>query len=513
MRLLVHSTPDMYNRRAAGRHFLMTSQIQTNPAERAVNWIERRRWLAFALIAILLAIQITPKLTMSPDGVSYMSIARSLIFHGELKRLGSPHLRYAPAYPILVSPAFFFGPRPFLPAQIIQWLFTILLILATYAWFAPYAGRSAIWITLLALLNTGFWDLFRQVSSELAFMPCLMWGSVLLAAATRTTSAWRAAAMIAGGIVLVAVATLTRQAGALLVIGFTLALILRAMRRQITWTRAILCAASLGITIAAISWALIAFDHHGARAAGPAEIGYTDAFRAPDNSLTSQIIEGVRRQSAEVGRLLIPGMWKAHAVAHDWHALNTWIYLAVCVPVAIGWWKLCKTTADPLALTLPFYIALYVVYPFDSGTRFTVPMLPVLAASLWFILSPLRNNRAPVFLLLILFHVSVAIGYWIDDAAHVRHRWQHWPAIQQLARIIPPEAKIIALRGGTGDDWMFLMYVTDRPVAPESLNEPLTKDADWIVTSNPNESFSGFHPITQITNYKIETRDTPNALK
>ena len=503
----------MYNRRAAGRHFPMTSQIQTNPADRAVKWIERRRWLAFVFIAILLAIQITPKLTMSPDGVSYMSIARSLISHGELNRLGSPHLRYAPAYPILISPTFFFGPRPFVAVQIIQWLCAILLIVGTYAWFAPYAGRSAIWITLLALLNAGFWDLFRQASSELAFMPCVMWGSVLLAAAAKTPSARRATAMMAGAIVLVAIASAIRQAGALLTIGFVLALTLRAIRRQITWTRAIACAASLGISIAAVSWGLIAFDHHGAREAGPAEIGYTDAFRAPDASLVSQIIEGVRRQSAEVGRLLIPGMWKAHALAHDWHDPNTWIFLAACLPIAIGWWKLCKTTADPLALTLPFYLALYVIYPFDSGTRFTVPMLPVLAASLWFILAPLGNNRSPVFLILIILHTSVAVGYWIDDAAHVRHRWQHWTAIQQVSHAIPPEAKIIVLRGFAGDDWMFLMYLTDRPVAPESINDPLAKDADWIVTSNLDEYFPGFHPVTQVGNYKIETRDTPNARK
>jgi 4-amino-4-deoxy-L-arabinose transferase-like glycosyltransferase len=503
----------MYNRRAAGSHFLMTSQNPTHPAHRAVNSIERHPRLTFAVIAILLAMQITPKLTMSPDGVSYMSIARSLISHGQLIRLGSPHIRYAPAYPILISPAFFLGPRPFLAVQIIQWLYAILLILGVYAWFAAYAGRSAIWITLLALLNTGFWDLFRQVSSELAFMPCLMWGSVLLAAAIKTPSLRRAATMMAGAILLVAIATLTRQAGALLVIGFALALIVCAVRRQITWPRAIAFAAAVGISIAIVSWGLIAFDHHGAHQAGPAEISYTDAFRAPNDTLPSQILEGIRRQSAEVGRLLIPGMWKAHAVAHGWHDLNTWIYLAFCVPIAIGWWKLCKTTADPLALTLPFYIALYVVYPFDSGTRFTVPMLPVLAASLWFLLSPLANNRTSVFLLLILLHTSVAIGYWIDDAAHVRHRWQHWSTIQKIASAIPPTAKIIALRGGTGDDWMFLMCLTDRPVAPESLNEPLTKDADWIVTSNPNEFFPGFHPITQVTNYKIETRDTPTAPK
>ncbi|HEY1922620.1 MAG TPA: hypothetical protein VGG44_07615 [Tepidisphaeraceae bacterium] len=496
----------------------MTSHIPTNPVDKAINWVERHRCLMFALIAILLAIQITPKLTMSPDGVSYMSIARSLASNGKLKRLGSPHLRYAPAYPILISPAFFLGPRPFIPfiaVQLIQWLFAILLILGTYAWFAPYAGRSAIWITLLALLNVGFWDLFRQASSELTFMPCLMWGSVLLAGAITTPSAKRAAGMMAGGIILIVIATATRQAGALLVVGFALAGTIRALRHQISWTRAVLCAAAIGFSIAAISCGLIVFDHHGARQVNPPEIGYTDAFRAPDTSLTSQIIEGVRRQSAEVGRLVVPGMWKAHALAHDWHDPNTWIYLAICIPLAVGWWKLCKTTADPLVLTLPFYVALYIVYPFDSSTRFTVPMLPVLAASLWFILRPLGNNRIPIFLLLIIFHGGVAIGYWIDDAAHVRHRWQRWPAVAQIAAAIPPEAKTIALRGFAGDDWMFLMYLTDRPIAPESLGEPLSREADWIVTSGFEPDFPGFHTVTQIDEHKLETRDastTPSVI-
>ncbi len=217
--------------------FLMTSQTGINPAAATVEWIERRRWFALALIAILLAVQITPKLRMSPDGVSYMSIARSLLWHGELKRLGSPHVRYAPGYPVLISLAFLFGPRPFVAVQIIQWFYAVLLIVGTYVWFARYVGRSAIWVTALALLNAGFWDLFRQASSELAFMPCLMWGSVLLAGAAQSPKAGRAAAKMAGAIALVAAACTTRQAGAMLVVGFVVAMAMRAMRGQIGWGR------------------------------------------------------------------------------------------------------------------------------------------------------------------------------------------------------------------------------------------------------------------------------------
>ena len=484
----------------------MTSQTGFNSAAATVDWIERRRWLALTLIAILLIVQITPKLRMSPDGVSYLSVARSLFSHGELKRLGSPHVRYAPGYPVLISPAFLFGRRPFVAAQFIQWFYAVLLILGTYTWFARYAGRSAIWVTALALLNAGFWDLFRQISSELAFMPCLMWGSVLLAAAAHARTARRATAMMAGAIALLATACAIRQAGALLVIGFTLTMTILALRRQIAWGRAIACTAALAICIACVSWSLIAFDHQRAREAGPAEIKYTDAFRKPDRSVAAQIAEGVRRQTAEVGRLLLPGMWKAHAEEWNWKDINTWIFLITCVPVAIGWWKLCKSTADPLALTMPFYIALYVVYPFDSGTRFTVPMLPVLAASLWFLLSPLGARRGIFFLVLVVLHTFVAIGFWLDDAAHVRRRWQQWTAIEHVAAAIPPEAKIIAVRGPVNDDWMFLMYLTDRTVAPASMNLPVTKDVDWIVTSKAEPDWPGFHAVGQVDDYKLETR-------
>jgi hypothetical protein len=497
----------MYNRGAAGSHLLMTSQIKINSAlAKTVEWIERRRCVALAVVAILLAVQITPKLTMSPDGVSYMSVARHLLLHGTLERLGSPHVRYAPGYPVVISPAFWFGPRPFVEVQIIQWLCAVLLIAGTYAWFARYAGKSAIWVTALAILNAGFWDLFRQASSELVFMPCVMWASVLLAAAADSRRASRAAAMTAAAIVLVAAACATRQVGALLAVGFTIALAIRAARGRIGWGRAVACSAAVGIGVVAVSCGLIAFDRQGAHKAGPAEIGYTDAFRQPGKYPAAQVAEGVRRQTAEIGRLLLPGLWKTHAREGDWRDINTWIFLAACVPVAIGWWKLSKTTADPLALTFPFYVAIYAVYPFDSGTRFTVPMLPVLAASIWFVLSPLAGKRGWIFLILVAAQAGVAIGFWLDDAAHVRRRWGQWTQMERVAAAIPPGANIIALRGSAGDDWMFLMYLSDRAVAPESMSQPVTSIADWMVTSRTEPDWPGFYAVGQVDNYKLERR-------
>ena len=194
-------------------------------------------------------------------------------------------------------------------------------------------------------------------------------------------------------IVLAALACATRQAGAMLVPGFVLALILRALGGHMSWTCAVAMAGVFTVFIAAVSWGLIAFDHSG----------YVGIFLNPNRSLVGEIAEGTRRQIAEVGRLLIPGMWKTHSREHEFLSINNLIYAGVFVPVAIGWWRFCRETTDPLALALSFFIALYVIYPYDSGTRFTVPVFPVLAGSIWFLLKFHADKRAAIFLSWLLF--------------------------------------------------------------------------------------------------------------
>jgi hypothetical protein len=460
-----------------------------------------------AIFALLLAIQITPQFKMSPDGVSYMSIARNLILPGRVERLGSPHIRYAPGYPVFISPAFLFA-RPFIGVQLIQWVYGLVLMWGVYVWFARYAGRSAIWIAALTMASAGYWDLFRTASSEIVFAPCLIWAGVFMA---RCLDGRRSILAFILAIVLAALACATRQAGAMLVPGFFLALILRAFGGRISWGRAVAMAAVFTIIIALVSWGLIAFDHWGIRQVASGDTGYTGIFFNPNRSLVGQIAEGMRRQIAEVGRLIIPGMWKTHSREHEFLSVNNLIYVAVFIPVAVGWWKFCRETTDPLALALPFFIALYVVYPYDSGTRFTVPVLAVLAGSIWFLLKSHADRRVEIFFVLIVIHALVAIGFWVDDAAHVRDRYRRWPEIERVAAVIPPQAKVIALRvdaprGDIDDRWMFLMCVTDRPVAPETLKDPVAPAVDWIITTATEPIQAGFQPVARIDDYQIEKR-------
>jgi hypothetical protein len=443
---------------------------------------------------------------MSPDGVSYISIAKNLILHARLERLGSPHLRYAPGYPIFIAPAFLFA-RPFLAVQSLQWIYALALMWGVYLWFARYTGKSAIWIAALTLASAGYWDLFRTASSEIVFAPCLIWSAVFMAKCLDTP---RPALPLLSAILFGAAACATRQAGAMLVPGFVLALLLRAATGRMNWHRAAILALIFTCSLAAFSAALIAFDRWGIHQV-PGDTGYASIFLKSFQLFTSQLAEGIRRQIAEIGRLLIPGMWKTHSKEHEYLNINNLIYAVVFIPVAIGWWRFCRETNDPFALAFPLFLALYIIYPYDSGTRFTVPIFAVLSAALWYLLKFHPANRAAFFLVFILIHTLVSIGFWIDDASHVRARYQRWPEIERLAATIPSDAREIALRidaprGDIDDRWMFLMYLTDKPVAPETLRDPIAPEADWIITTPTEPLFPGFQFVAQIGDYQIEKR-------
>jgi hypothetical protein len=477
----------------------MTSEIQRDPL------ISPR--IVATVFAILFAIQTTPEFKMSPDGVSYMSIARNLAAHGRLERLGSPHLRYAPGYPISITPAFLLFPdHPFIPVQILQWLFALALMWGVYLWFKPYAGASAIWIAALTMANAGYWDLYRTASSEILFAPALIWAGVFMVRSIEKPSSM---ALLAIAILFTVVACATRQVGVMLAPGYIIALALRAYAKKISPSRAAILASTLTLIIAVVSYALIAYDHWGARqkeAAG--DTGYTSVFFSPDRPLGGQIVEGLRRQSGEIGRLLIPGMFKSYGHDHDFSNINVWIYAAACIPVAIGWWRFTRATFDPLALMLPFYIAVCVVYPYDSGTRFTVPVFAVLAGSAWFLVKP--TKRQAVFAALVVLHLIVSIGFWIVDVVDVHRGYKASPEIEQVAAEVPPETKVLALRGEVDDRWKFLMWFTDRPVAPEKTTDPVAPFVDCIINAKSEPDNSGFQTVKTIGQYKIESKAATN---
>ncbi|MBI1899573.1 MAG: hypothetical protein HYS13_00485 [Planctomycetia bacterium] len=75
--------------------------------------IAGRFWPWFAVVALLLAVQVKWWWEPGPDAASYLSIARNMA-EGRLQRFESAHVRYAPAYAALLAPTFLVSDEPFL---------------------------------------------------------------------------------------------------------------------------------------------------------------------------------------------------------------------------------------------------------------------------------------------------------------------------------------------------------------------------------------------------------------
>ena len=86
----------------------------TRAAEQRLARESRRPMLWLLVFAALLATQIDPYWWPRVDGSQYVSIAGSMWSGDGPRAFGSPHLFFAPGYPLLISPAFLVSDKPFL---------------------------------------------------------------------------------------------------------------------------------------------------------------------------------------------------------------------------------------------------------------------------------------------------------------------------------------------------------------------------------------------------------------
>jgi hypothetical protein len=480
------------------------------------DWIERHPKTILFLLWAFLAMQISPHLALNPDGVAYMSIARSVVQHGKLARLGSIHLRYSPGYPISLVPVFYFGRNPFLDIQFFNLAFAAVFIVTTYLWLSRYDAKMALWSTALVMVNVAWWDFFRRASAEMVFMPILMAAAIALAIASQTSQPKIFRRAMIASVALIMLECFIRQIGVFLSLGFAAAMLAQAIRHRVTWKRAILSSAIVGFAAVAVCSILVAYDDLTAHAdhGDYQSVTYTqltqNSFRSPD----AGIIEGLRRQTAEIGRLIIPAAWKIYAQPGQWLNIDTLVYLIASIPVAIGWFILSKRTLDPLALMFFFYFVFCVSFPFDSGTRYTIPMLPVIAASLWLIFARLPQPLGrDLFMIYIFVHFCVSVGFWLDNSASIRRYDRDAPALAQLAAVTPADSGLIAQRGLRLQHHMLLMYDIDRLIFDPDNSQPIPPQFQWLITPSSAPPQPGFQLVQTIQGFNLQHRISPQTMK
>jgi hypothetical protein len=463
----------------------------------ARSWEERlaalnqqpRRWLA--LLALLLAIQITPTWYPTPDGCCYLSIARSIASGNGPANLGSSQLYYAPGYPLLISPAFLLSDRPFLFLSMAQWILAVFFMLGVYRWTHRLIPAAALLVTALATVNVELWCLYRRTLSEMAFMAVLVWLVNVLNDVLDGPSSRLASLRILLASVLLAGLVSIRQAGIVFAAGFGVAQFFEASRGKISWMHA--ATASLAVGLPAVLTFVAIAQHDRNMAATSQSVTYMDHVLHPESDRIEQMLEGLRLRMSEIGRIMIPGMYKSYSHRGEWLNINMAIYVPWFGLMLLGWSRLVRRSQDVFALTIPFYLALYIVWPFDQATRFFVPMIPLLMTCLWLVVEPMKEYRLRILAGMLALHGAVAIGYWVAvDAPRARNDHAHWAAIEQLASAIHGRESSVQTVQIRENPALMLQFALDRRVQEAQEDRAIPADVDYIIMPGDSAGLGDF---------------------
>ena len=469
--------------------------------DRPISAFTKHPRLVLTSIALLLLVQVSTYWIPTDDGAHYLSIARSLGTGAGLLRFGQPHLYYAPGYPISIAPTFTFSNQPFLLISLMHWVFLIILMSCTYKWVQSLTKNYALLITLLTVLNVAVLYYFRRTLSEALFMPVLM-AAVLALNRSINNQPNRTAYLILGTL-LTCYLCLIRLAGISIVAGCVLLLACKVHRRSIKLKHAFILVAVIAIPATACVVSNLAYEQHTSRAIQTAT--YANRLLENHSSFASVLLNNLLLRIQECGRLLIPGMFKAYG---GWSNPAMLLYIPLCLILILGWRRLLSSHADVLICTLPFYLSIYMVWPFDQGARFMTPMVPVLFAAVWIFVqhSRLRPYGRQLFAVLLLLGTLTSGAYWAIDFAHARRIENHWPAVEKIAAAIGDGNPVVGCHKLPQETRAMLVFSLDRPVwhlPPEQTD--MTK-WDYIVVGPSIDKLAGFRRIAQANDLTVYKR-------
>jgi hypothetical protein len=451
--------------------------------ERALRSVNAHPRLWLALFVLLVIAQVRPWWIPQPDSRSYLSMARSLAEQGRMQNLGREHLWYFPGYPLLLSPLYLVSEHPDWLISAFQWLAAALLILGVYQWARSIVPQWAVWIAAVSGVNAGVWFHAARVLSEVPFMCALIWAANAGIAACRSRSLGKTVFFAVLASALLAITALIRPAGLMLAVGFGLSLGWQALHRRASWTRAVAMTLALGLPAAAGVVGFMRMEH--ATASQESARTYLSNFGDSARSPLASYVEGVRLAIRDSGRVAIPGMFKAYQDS-GWLDLNLIVYVPVCLCLAWAWWRLTRQTADPLLLGVPFYVLLHVIYPYEAGARFFVPLLPIFAASLASLVKTSDRRRVFAVAAFCGAHMLIAVIYWLAvDGPRAAAEARRAEEIATISRQIESKGRVGAVNLSENEILMLELQL-DRPVASRKNGLPSPGD-DWLVSGRASK--------------------------
>jgi hypothetical protein len=472
--------------------------------------ISRLDRLTLAAAAVWLAVQVSPMWYPSPDSGAYLSIARGLAHDSNLANFGRPQLYYSVGYPLLIAPLYLADGEPFLRIAILHLALGLAILALAYRWARDVVPEHAAWVAALAVGTAAFGNVYRRPLSETAFMAALLAGVVVLNRVAKSERPWPLVGLGAATAVL---AVLIRPAGLALAAGFGLVMLRAAWRREWSWRSAAI--ATFAVAVPAVIAEAEVIRRDRARAEQSGAVSYVDQVRASDQSLAGQLAEGVRVRVQEFGRLLIPGMYKSTARTGEWLNPNMVVYVPVAIAVLWGWLRFFRERGDVFAGLFPFYLALYILWPFDQGARFFTPLVPLLVLCL---LTLVRS--APVIMVrrigigLATAHLLVAIGYWQfeDMPVAVRYNADRVELARLIDHIPVADRAAVAIEERTdpaAQAWA--TYFLDRIPLPWDRDWGPPIQARWVLTPSEDAPAFEFIQVAVDGPCKLSRRDSQSS--
>lgn len=425
-----------------------------------------RPW--FLAAALLTLVQIGPWWYASPDGTSYMSIARTLWSPAGPTNLGNRQLYFSPGYPALIAPAFAISDRPFVVLGLINWGLTLVVMWGAYRWARPWGPAAALVASAATVVHAVYGISMRRPLSETAFMAAMIWTVIVLDGVRTAASIRRRRACALGGALLLTVTCLTRPHGVMLIPGFGLALVAAAGGDRRRLLRAVVTAALVGGTAAAAFFAVRTLDDR--RAVGDRSYTYWDQLFRPvtsDKSLVGRLPEGALIQMCDFYRVVVPGMYKSRTKGNEWLHVNTPIALIVTGVIVLGWLAMVRGRGDVWTWTFPGYLALNVAWGADVGTRYTLPVMPVVWVACWLGLTRLVPRATSWAALPTAAHAVVGLAAWLAiDLPRTRELNRHWNEVAALCAQLDDRRETLGSWGLTPEQTQLFRFLLDRDVTP-----------------------------------------------
>lgn len=467
----------------------------------------------FLAAALFGAVQISPWWYATPDSTCYLSIARSMWSPDGPTNLGRSQLFFSIGYPLLIAPTFLLDDRPFLWIAVIHWLLTLALMAGVYRWAKPLGPVVALVATIVTVVHALYGNLARRPLSEPFFMTTMVWAALTLdTLRTSTESRKRILAGIVGTLLLT-LACLIRPNGVMLIPGFGMAMLASAWGDRRRVVAALGIAALVGSIAAGVFFASRAIDDR--RASGEKPFTYWDQmqkFQDPGKSMLGRVPGGLVVQMYDFQRVIVPGNFKSRTRSTDPVNVNLPVALAATVLVAVGWWMLVRKRGDVWTWTFPFYIALNALWAADAGTRYTVPVMPVVLAAFW-LGQPYLKHAAWWVLTFIVLHTAVGIGFWaVGDLPRNYQRNQHWDSVGRLTAMVDRDRDSLGAWSLSPEQLQFFRFVLDREVLPYSPVAASPEGGPTVATTSSADRLFSLDDAAPPPGYEKLAEDGPYAL-